>query len=314
MTIRSFIVSCLILSAVFQSTPTRAESPLQEVSHSVGGNHRQYLIHNASTHPRPLIVVLHGWRRSGQSIRGKGKLDEDLYAGLDELATSADFTTVYPAAVNGMWNLSAGLKPELWGLAEPPDDVAFISSLIKRLINEGVADYRRIYLTGFSNGAIMSYRLLCTIGDIFAAAAPISGTMGVTTRANCNSDILPPLFAMMGTEDPILPYDGWLDPLGGELSIPEVFRFWNRQFGCKRQTAKILKSSQASLSRIRSITWMDCKAGKAKALKLFRIERGGHRVATFKLGPKRWDKRFGIQNTDIDASTEVWKFLNQFSK
>ena len=312
--VRSVIVMCLASMVIFYFSAAQAEPILQEISHSVGEKHRRYSIHNVSTKSRPLVVVLHGWRRSGQAIRGKGKLDEDLFAGLDNLAITEEFTTVYPVAMNGVWNLTAGLKSKAWGNAEPPDDVAFISSLIMRLIDEKVADSKRIYLTGFSNGAIMSYRLLCTIGDTFAAAAPISGTMSVTTRDNCNTGILPPLFAMMGTEDPILPYDGWLDPLGGELSIPEVFRLWSEQFGCKGQTAKALQSSQASLSRVRSISWTDCNAGKAKALKLFRIEGGGHRVATFKRGAKRWDKRFGTQNTDIDASIEVWKFLKQFSK
>ena len=314
MKIHSLIVACLALTAVFHFGPTLAKATLQEISHTVGEKHRRYLIYNASTQKRPLVVVLHGWRRSGQTIRGEGKLDEDLYAGLDRLATAEDFTTLYPVAVNGMWNLKAGQKSKAWGNAEPPDDVAFISSLIKRLIMEGVADSKRIYLTGFSNGAIMSYRLLCTIGDTFAAAAPISGTMSVTTGDNCNTGFLPPLFAMMGTKDPILPYDGWLDPLGGELSIPEVFRLWNERFGCKGQTAKVLQIRQASLSSVRSILWTDCKVGKTKALKLYRIEGGGHRVATFKRGPKRWDEKFGTQNTDIDASIEVWNFLNQFSK
>ncbi len=288
------------------------EPVLQEHTHKVGMEQRRYFLHNASTQPRPLVVALHGWRRSGQNIRGKRKLDEDLFAGLDRLAIAEGFSVVYPVALNGMWNLTVGLQSKSWGNVAPPNDLAFVNSLVKRLINEGAADRNRVYLTGFSNGAIMSYRLLCSFGDMFAAAALISGTMSVTTHANCNTNLLPPLFVVMGTRDPILPYDGWLNSLGGELSVPEVLRLWSDHFKCKSQTTKLLSTTKKSLSRVRSVFWTGCRINAP--VKLFRIEGGGHRVATFKPGPQRWNKRFGIQNTDIDTASEVWKFVKQFSK
>ena len=79
------------------------EPVLQEHTHKVGMEQRRYFLHNASTQPRPLVVALHGWRRSGQNIRGKRKLDEDLFAGLDRLAIAEGFFRCLSRCLE--WNL-----------------------------------------------------------------------------------------------------------------------------------------------------------------------------------------------------------------
>ena len=45
------------------------------------------------------------------------------------------------------------------------DDVGFINALIEELEANYAIDPRRIYVTGMSNGAMMSYRLACELGD-----------------------------------------------------------------------------------------------------------------------------------------------------
>ena len=47
------------------------------------------------------------------------------------------------------------------------DDVRFIFGMISRLIDEDLADPELVYLTGFSDGAIMSYKLLCLVETPF---------------------------------------------------------------------------------------------------------------------------------------------------
>jgi polyhydroxybutyrate depolymerase len=48
--------------------------------------------------------------------------------------------------------------------------------LARELQSEYPIDSRRIYATGLSNGGMMSYRLVCEAGDLFAAIAPVSAT------------------------------------------------------------------------------------------------------------------------------------------
>ena len=61
-----------------------------------------------------------------------------------------------------------------------------------RLVEEGLADSDRLYLTGFSDG----------------------GTMYQAHRDGCAATVATPLMAIAGTGDRILPYDGWLSPTG----------------------------------------------------------------------------------------------------
>lgn len=59
------------------------------------------------------------------------------------------------------------------------NDVAFISALLDKLESKYKINIDRVYATGMSNGAIMSYRLACELPDRFAAIAPVAGTLFV---------------------------------------------------------------------------------------------------------------------------------------
>jgi polyhydroxybutyrate depolymerase len=47
------------------------------------------------------------------------------------------------------------------------------------LINKYKADPKRIFVSGISNGAIMSYRLACELSDRLAGAAIFAGGLGM---------------------------------------------------------------------------------------------------------------------------------------
>jgi len=53
--------------------------------------------------------------------------------------------------------------------------VAFILELINRLNTDYAFDQQRIYVTGFSNGASMAFRVGAELADRVAAIAPHSG-------------------------------------------------------------------------------------------------------------------------------------------
>ncbi|MEM7294048.1 MAG: hypothetical protein AAF420_11730, partial [Pseudomonadota bacterium] len=56
------------------------------------------------------------------------------------------------------------------------DDVGFIELMLDRLETGFCIDRRRVFATGFSSGAMMTYRLACE-SDRFAAIAPVGGTL-----------------------------------------------------------------------------------------------------------------------------------------
>ncbi|WP_409192768.1 prolyl oligopeptidase family serine peptidase [Bradyrhizobium sp. RDM4] len=54
------------------------------------------------------------------------------------------------------------------------DDVAFIAKLVERLVANGTADPKRIYVAGTSNGGAMAMTLVRAPADLFAAGASVN--------------------------------------------------------------------------------------------------------------------------------------------
>jgi len=66
-------------------------------------------------------------------------------------------------------------------------------------------DRHRVYVTGMSNGAMMSYTLACELSDRITAIAPVAGDLpAVPCRPARPISVL----AINGTADPLVPYTG----------------------------------------------------------------------------------------------------------
>lgn len=278
---------------------------------------RRYLIHNAEaaqTSPRPLVVALHGYSGKGEEVRGEHRLAEVLWSRLDQIAEREGFVTVYPVALHGQWNLFPGLRNTELESGQPVDDVGFILALVEHLVAEGLADPSRIYLTGLSDGAILTYRMLCRAPPSpFAAAVALIGSMHQSHYEACTPATPVPLLVIAGTADPILPYDGWIFSGGREVSIPETLELWRRLHGCSGQQWALLDDPVADDgSRARLVTWTGC--ARDGSVKLLRLEGAGHQAPSRTPSPQRWIERFGPRNQDIEGADEVWQFLSGFSK
>lgn len=68
------------------------------------------------------------------------------------------------------------------------DDFGFVAAIIDSISAAYRVDTSRVYATGCSNGAGMSYALACQLGDKIAAVAPVSGLMPIDgTEFPCRS-------------------------------------------------------------------------------------------------------------------------------
>ena len=56
------------------------------------------------------------------------------------------------------------------------DDVSYFHEVIDWIVREYKVDEQRIFVTGWSNGAIMAYRLACEMSERIAAVAPFVGS------------------------------------------------------------------------------------------------------------------------------------------
>jgi polyhydroxybutyrate depolymerase len=171
----------------------------------VGGVSRTYLVRVPEVvnpdRPLPVLVVLHG--AGGDGARAETATGFTADADLD------DFIVVYPYGTQAAdipgelsWNAGAccGVPQR-----EQRDDIGFISAMLDEVIAQHPVDESRIYLTGFSNGGMLTYRLSCEIGERFAAIAVVAGALNVTS---CEAPAPKSVLIIHGTADQTVPYDG----------------------------------------------------------------------------------------------------------
>ena len=63
--------------------------------------------------------------------------------------------------------------------------MGFISALIDAVANKYTVDRKRVYVTGASNGAMMSFRLACELTHKITAIAPVIGSFGENISKTC---------------------------------------------------------------------------------------------------------------------------------
>jgi len=200
----------------------------------VNGLRRTFIIHlpasDKSKEMVPLVIVLHGGGGNGQ---GMMKLTN---SGFDKLSDKKGFIVIYPDGIDKHWNDG---RNEMSDPKDNPDDVGFISALINDLIKKYNANPKRVYVTGMSNGAIMSYRLGCELSDKIAAIAPVAGNIPENLIQHCKPANPVAVLAINGDSDPLVPFKGGdvtgpfgKKKLGKVLSAHESVLFWIKNNGC----------------------------------------------------------------------------------
>ena len=310
-------LAALVLAAcagIMHEPPPPPAGEARTLEHQ--GVERHYFLQNteaAAAAPVPLVVSLHGYRGPDQALAERENLSQLAWEPLVRVASREGFIVAYPHAWLGKWNQFEGLENTALEDGRTVDDVGFITRMVERLVDEGLADPARVYLTGFSDGAIMSYKLLCAAGAPFAAAAPAGGSMYQKHRDTCAAAVPIPLLVIAGTNDRSLPYDGWIFPTGRELSIPETMEHFRLLHGCTGQSSDLLYDRYGDDdSRVLEVVWTGCAV--EHAVKLLRVEGGGHNAPSFRPLPEKWREWAGTHNRDIESAEEIWAFLRQFER
>jgi polyhydroxybutyrate depolymerase len=152
-----------------------------------------------------LVIVLHDLGATGDDIAERTRYDDQ--------AGKSRFVAVYPDGVDGSWNAGRCCDP---AKKQAVDDVKFISLLIDQIVRRQPIDSSRVFVTGFSNGAAMTYRLACELSDRIKAVTSVSGAMIVD---NCRPARPVSLQEIHGTKDQAFPYEGCT----GGLAIANAF-------------------------------------------------------------------------------------------
>jgi polyhydroxybutyrate depolymerase len=215
----NFRKTCIAFGAAVLAAPLllQAASAAEEQTIQVDGVERRFIVDAGGGGPKPLIVALHGgggsadgfWRRSG----------------LREAALDAGFVIVFPDSDGGHWN-DGRLTPR-GKLVSVENDKEFLLSLVKRLVADRVADPKRIYITGHSNGGMMSFAMACHHPKIFRGMAPVSANVPLPMDCNTKGPIA--ILNIVGLQDRVVPFEG--GGIFGRLrrgQLLSVDETWNR--------------------------------------------------------------------------------------
>lgn len=273
---------------------------------------RTYHIHVPSNYNKnkstPLVVALHGGGGTGKMMDG--------FTGLSRLSDIKGFIVVYPDAVEKHWNDGRGLHGYR-SQRENIDDVGFISTLIDVIANAYPIDLNRVYVTGASNGAMMSFRLACELTNKITAIAPVIGALAENVSKNCNPSRPMPVLIIGGTADPLVPWEGghvhlFRKKLGIVLSIPDTARFWAMHNQCS-QEPKISWEPDTSPddgTRIRKTVYNNCR--DSVEVVLYEVQGGGH---TWPNGPQYLPEWIiGVTSQDMDGAEAIWNFFEKFRR
>jgi polyhydroxybutyrate depolymerase len=119
----------------------------------------------------------------------------------------------------------------------PPSghDVTFLTAVIDDAVDRVGIDPRRVFVTGFSNGAGMTFRLAAERADRVAAIAPVAGYCWV--RQPRPARPVPTLYTL-GTRDLLIPFRGgqiqipWHNRLVTRPPVTDTLERWAGAIGC----------------------------------------------------------------------------------
>jgi polyhydroxybutyrate depolymerase len=270
-----------------------------------GGLNRSYVVRAPTLAGNgirvPLVIVLHGGGGNAENAENM--------TGFTDKARKEGFVVVYPEGTGMLRNrLLTWNAGHCCGHAmkDDVDDVGFINFLIDALAIKYPIDPNRIFVTGMSNGGMMTHRLGIALSSRIAAIAPVVATV-------FGDEKMPavPVSALM--------INGMLDknvpPTGGEpggrgsdawdgtpiLPTERQQEFWAKANGCTDGPKK--EENGAAVH-----WWYQCPSGRSVESLL--VKDNGHAWPGGKAGSRRGD----TPTTALNATDRIWEFFKAHPK
>ena len=245
----------------------------------------------------PLVMVLHGGLGNAENVA--------RMTGMNLKAEQEGFAVCYP---NGSGDVGASAFTwNAWnccGYANEHaiDDVAFMRQLVHFLETNYPIDPTKIFLTGFSNGAMLCHKIAVQLGDKIAAIAPVAGALNATPQP-------------IGPAVPVLMIHG-LDDLHVQIAggIPKrtfapsqrvdkplshAIQYWVSRNQCAKQPEK------QSLGRMQRDIYTG--SGNRNLVEVCLIEGQGHSWPGSQQGLHYGNIDAPVQ--DVVATDLIWKFF-----
>ncbi|MDD3161989.1 MAG: carbohydrate-binding protein [Bacteroidales bacterium] len=215
---------------------------------------------------RPLLISMHGLNQDITYQKGQTQWET--------VAKANGFVVVYPAGINNSWDISG------------TTDTDFILAIINEMVKRYGIDRKRVYLSGFSMGGMMTYHAATKIADKIAAFAPVSGYLMGGPNTNSSRSI--PIIHTHGTGDPVVPYSG----------VSTCLNAWIERNGCSK-IAKVTKPYPANKPSSNGTKSVWGPGTDQVQVVLLSLEGVGH-----------WHSNDG---NGVNTSQEIWNFCKNFS-
>ncbi len=300
-----------VASAGCAATPVAVGD--EHVSMTSDGLERSYLrsvppAYDGTT-PVPLVIDLHGFQEGA-----------DMHAynsGLGPFGDEHGFVTITPQGN------AVGAQP-MWLIDRDSADVVFIGDLLDEAEATLCVDLARVYVTGFSNGAMLTSVLACVYADRLAAVAPVSGVADVE---GCDPARPVPVVAFHGTDDPYVDFDGGFGPAVPvqpsdvqptlvddaiattyvPAPVEETMAEWAERNGCAAGDPV----EEEVADDVTLLAWPCSDA--ATATDLYRIDGGGHTWpgSNFLVA---YQSLVGSTTMSISANEVMWAFFEDHAR
>jgi polyhydroxybutyrate depolymerase len=226
---------------------------------------RTYTLHVPPGDPVGLLLSLHGGGGTGTGQQG--------LTDLDTVADANKLLVAYPDGFDKSWADGRGASP---ADRHHVDDVGFLVTLVVKLQSDYNIGPGHVFVTGMSNGGFMTNRLACDRADVFAAIAPVAGTLGA--RVACNPSRPVSVLEVHGTADPLVPFKGGdVRGRGGvshSVSANAMVDKWRSVDGCQGDPSVQVLPNVGDGTTVQRFDSTACAA--STEVVFYQIDNGGH--------------------------------------
>ncbi len=281
-----WVAACIALAGAGARAGDAPQGQLQEFGLTLGGTQRWTLVYEPRGYRAgaPVVLLLHGGTQGMRKILRPGAGGTRQWLAIADregvlllIPNATNAATGDPKGDHQNWN---DLRPDNAVGKSAADDVGFLVQLLNWAETRYRYDTRRVFVTGASNGGMMTMRLLLEQPQRFAAAAAFIASLPARAPPAPRAGVRVPLMLLNGTADPLIQWQGGSIRGGrGETMPIEAMVHWWREVngvGGVATLREALPDRDANDGcRIERRSWRAAAPGAATVV-FYQVEGGGH--------------------------------------